>query len=101
MGLLATTVAQCADVDAAALRLLQEAGRELARLAIILVRRLGPRPIALAGGVWSLHPAIEQAFRAELDPGLSVRVRECRGHHAAARVAAARLASVIGREAGA
>lgn len=99
MGLLATTVAQCADGDAAALCILQEAGRELARLATILVRRLGPRPIALAGGVWSLHPALEEACRAALDPGLGVQVRECRGHHAAARVAAERLAAALGHEA--
>jgi N-acetylglucosamine kinase-like BadF-type ATPase len=99
MGLLATTVAQCADGDPAALGVLQEAGRELARLATILVRRLGPRPIALAGGVWSLHPAIEQTCRNALAHDLSVQVRECRGHHAAARVAAARLASALGHEA--
>ncbi len=99
MGLLATTVAQCADGDAVALDILHEAGRELARLATILVRRLGPRPIALAGGVWSLHPALEEACRAALDPSLSVQVSECRGHHAAARVAAARLAAALGHEA--
>jgi N-acetylglucosamine kinase-like BadF-type ATPase len=99
MGLLATTVAQCADGDGAALGVLQEAGRELARLASILVRRVGPRPIALAGGVWSLHPAIEQTCRNALAHDLSVHVRECRGHHAAARVAAARLASTLGHEA--
>jgi N-acetylglucosamine kinase-like BadF-type ATPase len=88
MGLLATTVAQTADKDPAAHAILEEAGRELGRLGRILVERLGRKPVVLAGRVWALHPAIERACKGPWAQGLEVSVRACRGHHAAARMAA-------------
>ncbi len=42
------------------------AGEELARLATVLIRLAGPKPVALAGRAWLLHPAMEVAFRANL-----------------------------------
>jgi N-acetylglucosamine kinase-like BadF-type ATPase len=49
--------------DRTALRILREAGEELARLANSLTKRVGPRPVALAGGSSRLHPILAEAFR--------------------------------------
>ena len=93
MGRLAMAVAAAAGSDAMALRLLEQAGAELGRLARILVQRFGPRPVALTGRVLQLHPVIEQACRGALPPGIAVQTRVSRGHHAAARLAAAAASS--------
>lgn len=88
MGKLALAVAAAAGTDPQALRILDAAGRELGRLARILVQRFGPRPLALAGRVFQLHPVIEQACRAAVPGQQPLQVRVSRGHHAAARIAA-------------
>ena len=89
MGRLALAVATAADEDPDALSLLQAAGTELARLAAALRQRFGPRPLALAGRVFELHPAIEQSLRLALPAGTAVRRLTLPAHHAAARLAAA------------
>lgn len=94
LGKLALAVAAAAGTDPAALQLLEAAGRELGRLAQILVRRFGPRPVALAGRVFQLHPVIEQACRAMLPEGVAAHRRTSQGHHAAARIAAGAAAQV-------
>lgn len=103
MGRLALAVAATADADPVARQILQQAGAELGRLARILVRRHGPRPVALAGRVFALHPAIAEACRAEVgetaEAGELVEVRPGEGspgHHAAARIAARRLGPSAG-----
>ncbi len=88
MGKLALAVAAAAGTDPAALHILQAAGSELGRLARILVQRHGPRPLALAGRVFQLHPVIEQACRGAVPGQHPLQVRVSRGHHAAARIAA-------------
>ncbi len=60
------SVAQAEDIFA-------DAGRELARLANILIRLAGAKPIALGGRAWLLHPAIEANFRAALAAGVPIR----------------------------
>jgi N-acetylglucosamine kinase-like BadF-type ATPase len=88
IGRLALAVAACADVDPDARAILQQAGIELARLALALIARHGPRPVALAGRAATLHPAIAAAMRAALPPEIVMRQREVRSHVAAARIAA-------------
>ena len=88
MGKLALAVAAAAGADPQALRILDAAGRELGRLARILAQRFGPRPLALAGRVFQLHPVVEQACRAAVPGHEPLQVRVSRGHHAAARIAA-------------
>jgi N-acetylglucosamine kinase-like BadF-type ATPase len=90
LGTLALAVAAAADEgDAPALALLQQAGRELARLAQALHGRLGAGlPVALAGRVFDLHPAIEAALRQAL-PGVALHRSSEPAQHAAARLAAA------------
>ncbi len=88
IGRLALAVAACADVDPDAHAILQQAGVELARLALALTARHGPRPVALAGRAANLHPAIVDAMRAALPTGIVLRQREVHGHIAAARIAA-------------
>lgn len=94
VGTLALAVATAAHQgDAAALQLLQQAGHELARLALALRHRLGgdpaaaPMPVALAGRVVDLHPAIEAALRQSL-PGVAVHRSLEAAQRAAARLAA-------------
>jgi len=89
IGRLALAVARAArEDDADALALLHRAGRELARLPQALVRRLGPRPIAAAGRVLQLHPAIESGLRDALPQDLSLSVHQPDTALAAARRAA-------------
>lgn len=87
IGRLALAVAASADADPAARAILEQAGRELARIALALVGRYGPRPLVLSGRAATLHPLIAQAMRAALPPELPLRQKEAQAHHAAARIA--------------
>ncbi|SEO30997.1 BadF-type ATPase [Duganella sp. CF517] len=87
IGRLALAVAASADADPVARGIIEQAGRELARIALALVRRHGPRPIVLAGRAATLHPLIAQTMRAALPAGLSLTQRAAQAHHAAARIA--------------
>lgn len=87
LGPLALAVAQAADEDAAALSLLEEAGRELARLVYALRRRCGAQPVVRAGRVFDLHAAIGAALRAALPADTPLRALGMPPHHALARLA--------------
>ena len=87
VGKLAIAVAATAERDPAAAAILREAGQELARLAIALVKRFGPRPVALAGRAAELHPAIVDTMRAALPPDITLSQTGVRAHYAAARLA--------------
>jgi N-acetylglucosamine kinase-like BadF-type ATPase len=91
IGRLALAVAKAADADAEARAILVSAGQELARLGNALVRRYGPRPIALTGRAIELHPLIADAVRIALPADIKLTVRGARGHYAAARLALAAL----------
>lgn len=86
IGKLALVVAAAADTDPVARAVLENAGRELARIAQALVSRYGERPIVLSGRAAELHPLIAQSMRAALSP-LNVEQKALRPHHAAARLA--------------
>ncbi len=89
VGTLALAVAAAADeADAAALALLQQAGQELARLAHCLHQRFGPLPLALAGRVFELHPAIEASLLASMPAGSRVQRLLNPAHRLAAVLAA-------------
>jgi len=87
IGQLALAVAASADEDAVARGILEQAGRELARIGLALVGRYGPRPIALGGRAATLHPLIAATMRAALPAGLLLIQKETQAHHAAARIA--------------
>ncbi|MEW6021889.1 MAG: BadF/BadG/BcrA/BcrD ATPase family protein [Pseudomonadota bacterium] len=89
VGKLALAVAASAEQDPAALGILEDAGRELARLAQALLARFGPRPVVLSGRAAELHPAIAASMRASLPSGTILTHSTTRAHHAAARLAAA------------
>ncbi|UXH78685.1 N-acetylglucosamine kinase [Roseateles amylovorans] len=77
IGQLALAVARAAhEHDADALALLHRAGRELARLPLALVARLGMKPVIAAGRVLQLHPAIESGLRAALPQDLPLTVQQ-------------------------
>jgi N-acetylglucosamine kinase-like BadF-type ATPase len=88
VGKLALAVAATADRDPAAAEILRAAGRELARLALALTGRFGPRPVAVSGRAAELHPLIVATMRASL-PGIALTQTPGRAHHAAARMALA------------
>ncbi len=73
---LAPAVARAADEgDEAAVEILQAAGRELARPALALLKRLGEElPVAFAGGVTQLSPRLTAALREALPPGTRFEV---------------------------
>lgn len=87
IGRLALAVAASVDADPVARGIIEQAGRELARIGLALVRRYGPRPIALGGRAATLHPLIARAMRAALPAELPLIQRETQAHHAAARIA--------------
>lgn len=87
IGALAKAVAE-ASADPAARAILETAGRELARLANSLTKRIGPRPVALMGGAARMHPTITEAFRAAIPPGTEVITADVDAALTAARLAA-------------
>jgi N-acetylglucosamine kinase-like BadF-type ATPase len=88
MAALAPAVAAAARAnDAEAVAALAQAARELARLARVLAARIGPQPVALAGGVRLLHPLVLRDMAAGL--GLQVAGEEIDAAAAAARRAVA------------
>ncbi|MFC5510711.1 BadF/BadG/BcrA/BcrD ATPase family protein [Massilia jejuensis] len=93
IGQLALAVAASAAHDPAAAAILDEAGRELGRLASALIRRFGPRPVVLSGRAAALHPSIAASMRASLAPDCILTQSAMRAHHAAARLAAAGAAT--------
>ncbi len=84
---LAVAVAASEHNDPQALAILEQAGRELARIALALVSRYGPRPIVLAGRAATLHPAIATAMRNALPSPLTLQQKTAQPHYAAARLA--------------
>jgi glucosamine kinase len=92
IGILARAVAEAAETgDPVSLDILRQAGRELARLATSLIKRVGQRPVALVGGGSRLHPVVSESFRAELPPATEVVTNDVD-----AALTAARLATTIG-----
>jgi len=89
VGQLALAVAASAEDDPAARALLLAAGTELARLAVCLLKRHGPRPVVAAGRALLLSPLIEQGLRSSLPPGTTLSLQQLHPHRMAA-VAAAR-----------
>jgi glucosamine kinase len=89
VGKLALAVAASAEQDPAAAAILEDAGRELARLGMALTGRFGPRPVALSGRAAGLHPSIAAAMRAALAPDTPFLHAGADAHHAAARMALA------------
>ncbi|MBQ5949887.1 N-acetylglucosamine kinase [Massilia sp. ST3] len=94
VGKLALAVAATAERDPVAASILCEAGKELARLALALTRRFGPRPVALTGRAAELHPVIVDTMRALLPPDTPFSQTGLRAHHAAARLAAGPLPGI-------
>ena len=90
MAQLARTVA--ATNDPVALRILQQAGQELSRLALDLVGRVALLPVALQGRAADLHPAILLAMQTAA-PALDITRRS-----ADAALAAAKLAANMGNK---
>jgi glucosamine kinase len=89
IGSLARAVGEAAQADdKTALRILREAGEELARLANCLIKRLGPRPVALAGGSSRLHPIVANAFRQDLIAPVEFITTDLDAAMTAARLAA-------------
>lgn len=89
IGSLAQAVGEAAKADdRTALRILREAGEELARLANCLTKRIGPRPVALAGGSSRLHPIVANAFRQDLIAPVEFITTDLDAAMTAARLAA-------------
>lgn len=87
LGELAGVVAGVAARDAAAMALLEQAGRELARLPQALMRRYGRHPLAVAGRIFELHPAVDRGFAAALPAGTEITPLREAPHQAAGRLA--------------
>ena len=88
VGKLALAVAATADSDHMAMKILSEAGSELARLASAMCQRFGEKPIALSGRVQDLHPIIFATMKHNLPDNCSLSSCKNVAHHRAARIAA-------------
>jgi N-acetylglucosamine kinase-like BadF-type ATPase len=86
VAMLALAVAAAAAEDPGALAILAEAGRELARLAVVLAAREGRMQVAVLGRAATLHPVILTSLRAAV-PGLEIAMPETDAAIAAAVVA--------------
>ncbi len=86
VAMLALAVAEAAETDGEALGILVDAGRELARLGLVLAAREGVMPVAVLGRAAILHPIILETLRAAA-PALVFDVPEADAAIAAARVA--------------
>ena len=85
---LAPVVAGAANQgDETAVAILETAGQELARLAEVLVKRVGLLPVAFAGGISQLSPLLTEAFRGALPAGVRLEVVRTEPVRAAARQA--------------
>lgn len=94
---LAPFVAEAARAgDAEALAILENAGRELARLGVVLARRLGCKALALAGGAFLLHPRVGASLRRHLPEDIALSEPEIDAALAAARLAARGLTAPEG-----
>lgn len=87
--LVPAVVAAASEGNHEATAILRESGRELARLARVMLRRLGAKPVAIAGGAASASPTIFAAFRDSLPPDVAVRRHEAQPVECAARLALA------------
>lgn len=88
IGRLALAVAAAAEEeDEPARALLRRAGAELARLALALLQRYGPRPVVAAGRALQLHPLLAAGLRAALPASVTLRVTHLEPHKTAARLA--------------
>ena len=109
LGLVPAQIALASDVQmqyfssfAHGQALLLQAGHELARPALNLLQRHGPRTMALGGRVWDLGPQVEQGLRQCLPTDQAVQRLSQPAQAAAARLAArpapvgARPATIIG-----
>ncbi len=85
IGLLAMSVAACADADPLAAQILTDAGAELARLANAMLQRYGHKPIVVGGRAAQLHTLIEHALRRNLPNKLEIGFQCLEAHVAAAR----------------
>jgi N-acetylglucosamine kinase-like BadF-type ATPase len=85
---LVPAVVAAADDDPAAAGILHAAGDELARLAQVLIARVGALPVVLSGGAATCSPLIARAVRAQL-PGSDVSISTAEPVAAAARLALA------------
>ncbi|WP_210493754.1 N-acetylglucosamine kinase [Microvirga antarctica] len=91
IGELARVVGEAASLgDATAEGIVRAAGAELARLANALFKRLAPRPVAIVGGAFRIHPAIGEAFRQDLLAPVEVI-----GSDVDAALTAGRLAALV------
>lgn len=88
IGKLALAVAASAATDPVAAAILQDAGKELARLARALIARFGARPVVLGGRAAELHPMIFASMRAALARSTELTHSAGQAHLAAARSAA-------------
>lgn len=88
VGRLAVAVASVISQDPMAQRILQHAGRELARLARLLILRHGVRPVWLAGGAFDLHPMVQLSLVHELPADTVVHRQSIKAHRDAALKAA-------------
>lgn len=88
IGKLAVIVAEVADRDVLAERILCDAGRELARLAHAMLDRFGLRPIVVSGRAVALHPLIAATMSTSLSARTALQFHQLETHHAAARLAA-------------
>ncbi len=95
IGLLARSVARAADAgDGDTLRILVEAGKELARFANALTQRFGVRPISMTARAFRMHRSITDTVRGMLPAEIQITQREISAHIAAATRAAVTLRCV-------
>lgn len=92
--LVPAVVSAAQEGDEAARHILQQAGRELARLAKVIFKRLGQElPVAFSGGISKASPILTDALKAALPPATVFHTVTTEPVEAAAKLALRRAAT--------
>ncbi len=87
-------VAAAKQDDPVAKSILQDAGKELARLANALLKQLAEKkPVAFAGGISKIHPLLNESLKASLKNNTDLRIAQTEAVEAAARIGLELIAS--------
>lgn len=87
IGRLAMHLSSCVECDPIARQVIEDAGRELARLILVHIRRHGIKPVVVAGRASQIHPLYLQSVKTQLPFGVDLRPVVLNAQFHAARLA--------------
>jgi glucosamine kinase len=87
IGKLAIHLSACVDSDPIARQVVEDAGRELARLILVHINRHGNKPVVVTGRASQIHPLYLQSIKSQLPAVVELRPTALNAQFHAARIA--------------